>query len=157
MPIIVPLTGVDGAPFGNEVWEALANVGIQLENRADAPLMSPPDPGSAGKSLRRPLDTDEVTAFLQHCLFRSGRKPRVSHLPKSVVSKGLSPQRRHQQLRVRLLPTTWANNGPNLLTARARAQGRHEQSHRVSFSPKTNARWRLTPLTLPQSLLRELK
>ena len=72
MPIIVPLTGVDGAPFGNQVWEALSNVGIQLENRADAPLMSPPDPGGSGKPLRRPLDTDEVTAFLQHCLFRSG-------------------------------------------------------------------------------------
>ena len=66
MPIVVPLTGVDGAPFGNEVR------GIQLETRADAFLMSPPHPGSAGKALRRPLDTDEVTAFLQHCLFRSG-------------------------------------------------------------------------------------
>ena len=85
------------------------------------------------------------------------RKPRVRHLPKTEVSAGLSPQRRYQLLRVRLLPKTWANNGPNLLTARAKAQRRHDESHRVRFSPKTNVRWRPHPLTLPQSLLREVK
>ena len=77
----------------------------------------------------------------------------MRHLPKTVVSIGLSIQRRYQPLCVRLLPKIWAKNGPKLLTARAKAQRRHKQS-RVRFSPKTNVRWRPPPLTTPQSVMR---
>ena len=41
LPLIVPLLGVDGLPFGNELWQVFNELGIRFEERWDKPFLSP--------------------------------------------------------------------------------------------------------------------
>ena len=70
LPLIVPLTGVDGLPFGNELWQVLDELGIHLEDRQDKPLLSPYRRDGALAS--RPVTTGEVSTFLQIFLTSKG-------------------------------------------------------------------------------------
>ena len=61
LPLIVPLTGVDGLPFGNELWQVFDGLGIHFEERCDKPFLSPCK--RDGDLACRPITTGEVTRF----------------------------------------------------------------------------------------------
>ena len=69
MPLIVPLVGVDGTPFGNELWQAFEAIGIRIEDLRDKPFLRPFNRG--GDLANRPVTTGEISTFLQ--LFLSSR------------------------------------------------------------------------------------
>ena len=89
LPLIVPLMGIDGLPFGNELWQVFSDLGILHEERCDKPFLCPymRDGGLA----RRPITTSEVSTFLQLFLaskgFAVGERKITSH---SLKHTGLS-------------------------------------------------------------------
>ena len=107
---------------------------------------------------RRPKHQHERLWYcvrLSHC--RVGKSPQYSGPSEPVVlieapqAKGETPPQdrgKHRPQYAEEIPTTSGETSPQdmgkkrpkLLTARAKAQRRHEQS-RVRFSPKTNVRW----------------
>ena len=89
LPLIIPLVGVDGVPFGNELWQVFESIGIRIEELSDEPFLRPFNRG--GDLARRPVTTGEVSAFLQFCLssrgFAIGDRKITSH---SLKHTGLS-------------------------------------------------------------------
>ena len=89
LPLIVPLVGVDGLPFGNELWQVFSDLGIRCEERCDKPFLSPYM--RDGDLARRPITTGEVSTFLQLFLaskgFDVGERKITSH---SLKHTGLS-------------------------------------------------------------------
>ena len=89
VPLIVPLLGVDGLPFGNELWQVFSDLGIRHEERCDKPFLSPYM--RDGALARRPITTGEVSTFLQLFLaskgFVVGERKITSH---SLKHTGLS-------------------------------------------------------------------
>ena len=89
LPFIVPLSGVDGIPFGNELWQVFNCLGIRFEERCDKPFLSPYT--REGCLASRPISTGEVSTFLQLFLaskgFAVGDRKITSH---SLKHTGLS-------------------------------------------------------------------
>ena len=89
LPLIVPLLGVDGIPFGNELWQVFNELGIRFEERCDKPFLSPYM--RDGELASRPITTGEVSTFLQLFLtskgFDVGDRKITSH---SLKHTGLS-------------------------------------------------------------------
>ena len=83
----MPLSGVDGLPFGNELWQVFDWLGIRFEERCDKPFLSPYK--RDGDLASRPITTGEVTTFLQLFLSSKGVGDRqiTSH---SLKHTGLS-------------------------------------------------------------------
>ena len=69
LPLIIPLVGVDRAPFGNELWHVFDAIGIRIEDLSDKPFLRPLT--RAGDLASRPVTTGEISTFLQ--LFLSSR------------------------------------------------------------------------------------
>ena len=89
MPLIIPLVGVDGLPFANELWQVFDCLGIRFEGRTDKPFLSPYT--RDGSIASRPITTGEVSSFLQLILaskgFDVGDRKVTSH---SLKHTGLS-------------------------------------------------------------------
>ena len=89
LPLIIPLVGVGGVPFGNELWQVYDSVGIRIEDLSDEPFLRPFSRG--GDLARRPVTTGEISTFLQFFLssrgFPIGNRKITSH---SLKHTGLS-------------------------------------------------------------------
>ena len=68
LPIIVPLRGVHGNAFGNELRQAFEDISAPLEEVRDSPVLRAPTSGDADCLGKRCIESDEVTCFLRLAL-----------------------------------------------------------------------------------------
>ena len=126
-------------------------------------ILPPPPPKAPAREPVVPHEAQPVSGIVQN----SGPSEPVV-LSKAPQAKGeSSPQERGKQRpqSTEETPTTSGETSPQDMgkqrpkspDSEGKGTGKTRTKPQISFSSKTNVRWRLTPLTLPQSLLRELK